>query len=177
MSEIELTMYQTLKLDFGTDKFLSIIYKILSRPQSRAIFMFRLSSSLFYKGKIGWFFSMVFWQLNIMLHSCEIVPNAKIGTGLMIIHTSGIVIGHATIGKNFAIYQNTTIGAKKLGYEASRPEANPVIGDDVILYAGAVIAGPIKIGNRAHIGANTVTIVDVPENHIVIPVQNEMKCR
>ena len=44
----------------------------------------------------------------------------------------------------------------------------PIIGDNVIIYAGACIVGGIKIGNNAIIGANAVVTKDVPDNAIVV---------
>ena len=43
----------------------------------------------------------------------------------------------------------------------------PEIGDNVIIYAGAVIVGNIKIGNNVIVAANAVVTTDVPDNSIV----------
>ena len=85
-------------------------------------------------------------------------------------HPVGIVISSAaTIGKNCIIYQNVTIGAKTFEQGDARIRENyPVIGNNVTIYAGAVICGPVKIGDNAVIGANSVVISDVPENSIVV---------
>ncbi len=83
-------------------------------------------------------------------------------------HPIGIVISRAaTIGKNCRIYQHVTIGAKSCEEGNYDPKNYPIIGDNVTIYAGAVIAGPVKIGNNAIIGANAVVIDDVPENCVV----------
>ena len=39
----------------------------------------------------------------------------------------------------------------------------PVIGDDVLIGAGAVLIGGIRIGNRVKIGAGAVVRVSVPD--------------
>ena len=67
---------------------------------------------------------------------------------------------YATIGENCWIYQNVTIG-----------EVNgkaPVIGDNCLIGAGAVIIGDIRIGNHVKIGAGTVVNADVPDNSTVV---------
>ena len=46
------------------------------------------------------------------------------------------------------IYQNCTIGDRKGG--------RPTIGNNVIIYAGAMILGDISIGDNCIIGANSV---------------------
>jgi serine O-acetyltransferase len=43
----------------------------------------------------------------------------------------------------------------------------PQIGDNVIIYSGAVILGDVNIGDNSVIGANSVVIDDVPEGVIV----------
>lgn len=100
--------------------------------------------------------------------ACEISPYATIGDGLLLHHTLGIVIGHEVIiGENVEIFQNVTIGS-------SRKERNgrmmPTIGNNVIIYSGAVVTGGISIGNNVVIGANSVVLNDIPDNSFVAGV-------
>ncbi|MBR0445885.1 MAG: hypothetical protein IIX23_01180 [Oscillospiraceae bacterium] len=44
----------------------------------------------------------------------------------------------------------------------------PIIGDNVTVYAGAIIVGGIKIGKNATIGAGAVVTKDVPDNATVV---------
>lgn len=84
-------------------------------------------------------------------------------------HPIGIVIANnCTLGKNCIIYQNVTIGAKSYELAKQGKKHFPIIGDNVIIYAGACIVGGIKIGNNAIIGANAVVTKDVPDNAIVV---------
>lgn len=104
------------------------------------------------------------------LISCEI-PNyqALINEGTKFPHPVGIVISRAaTIGKNCVIFQNVTIGAKFA--PTLDKKYYPTIGDNCRICAGAVIIGPVKIGNNAVIGANSVVVKDVAENAIVAGV-------
>lgn len=64
------------------------------------------------------------------------------------------------IGKNVTIFQNVTIGQSKEKY--------PMIGDNVIIGAGANIIGDVKIGNNVRIGAGAVVTFDVPDNSTVV---------
>ena len=74
---------------------------------------------------------------------------------------AGIFISHtAQIGKNCTILQNVTIGSSK--------GKAPVIGDNCIIGAGAVIIGGITIGNNCCIGANCTLAKDVPDNTTVV---------
>lgn len=89
-----------------------------------------------------------------------------IGEGLVIYHGHGTVIAPRRIGRNFEIYQGVTIGrnAPKEG----RDFANPIIGDNVKIYANAVVAGGIYIGDNVDIGAGAVVMKDVPANSLVL---------
>lgn len=92
-------------------------------------------------------------------------------------HLVGIVISRAaTIGKNCTIYQNVTIGAKDIEHGDGLTPANyPRIGNNVIIYAGAVVIGGITIGDNAIIGANSVVLSDVPANHIAYGIPAKIK--
>ena len=46
----------------------------------------------------------------------------------------------------------------------------PIIGDNVEINAGAVIVGPVHIGNYVRIGANAVVIQDIPDNSTAVGV-------
>ncbi len=81
-------------------------------------------------------------------------------------HPVGICIcPDAVIGKNCQIFQNVTIGMGK--YNPELKTAAPIIGNKVVIWANAVIAGGIKIGDNAVIGANSLVIRDVPANTVV----------
>ena len=64
----------------------------------------------------------------------------------------------ARIGNNCKVYQNTTIGEKN--------GKAPVLGNNVTVYANAVIVGNVHIGSNSVIGAGSVVLSDVPENEI-----------
>ena len=92
-------------------------------------------------------------------YHCCISTNADLGENLILPHPLGIVIGSGVkLGKNVTIYQNVTIGQKNWLY--------PKIGNNVTIYAGAVIIGDINIGNNVIIGANAVVTKDIPDNSI-----------
>ena len=86
--------------------------------------------------------------------------------GLICDHPYGIVAHYKDFGTNNRLYQNVTIGAKR-GFKSSFPEEYPSIGNNVVVYAGAVICGDVTIGDNSEIGANSVVINDVPPNSIV----------
>ncbi len=97
-------------------------------------------------------------------HNIEIVLGAEIGEGLNIGHNVGIVItDNVNIGKNFFIYQNTTIGRDHQNDE-------PItIGDNVSVGANTCIVGSgICIGNNVKIGAMSFVNKSIPDGHTYI---------
>lgn len=95
-------------------------------------------------------------------HGGYIGPDAVIDETLSLPHgLHGIFISrYAVIGKDCWMYQNVTIG------EVNRKA--PVIGDNVLIGAGAVIIGDITIGNNVKIGAGTVVTTSIPDNCTVV---------
>ena len=95
----------------------------------------------------------------------EIHPAARIGRGLFIDHGVGVVIGEtAEVGDDVTIYQGVTLG----GTGFARGKRHPTVGNEVMIGAGSALLGPIVIGERSKIGANSVVIHDVPANSTVV---------
>jgi serine O-acetyltransferase len=122
--------------------------------QWHALRLYRLSQRLERRGHH--YAAALLLQIGRILSGIDIVPGAQIGAGTVFIHGHGIVIGAgAVIGENCRIFQQVTVGTHDgLGY--------PTIGNDVTLYPGAKIIGPITIGDGARVGANAVVLIDVP---------------
>jgi serine O-acetyltransferase len=95
----------------------------------------------------------------------EIHPAARIGEEFFIDHGSGVVIGEtAEIGDRVTLYQGVTLG----GTGFARGKRHPTIKDDVTIGSGAKLLGPVTVGQRAKVGANTVVIEDVPIDSTVV---------
>jgi serine O-acetyltransferase len=116
-----------------------------------------------------WFFAAC-WvsQLSRWLTQIEIHPGATIGANLFIDHGSGVVIGEtAIVGDNVTIYHGVTLGGTSYAIAGRR---HPLIGDNVMVGAGAKLLGPITVGNGARVGANAVVVKDVPAGAVVTGV-------
>jgi serine O-acetyltransferase len=95
----------------------------------------------------------------------EIHPAARIGRGLFIDHGAGVVIGEtAEVGDDVTMYQGVTLG----GTGFARGKRHPTVGPEVMIGSGAKLLGPIEVGARSKIGANSVVIHDVPDNSTVV---------
>lgn len=99
----------------------------------------------------------------------EIGINPKIGKNLRIPHAQGIIIGNeVVIGDNCTIYQQVTLGQKDYGIDYYGTD--PIIGNNVIIFAGAKIFGKVKVGNNSKIGANAVVFKDIPSNSVAVGI-------
>ena len=120
------------------------------------------------------FIARLIMQIGRMLTGIEIHPAAKIGCNFFMDHGLGIVIGETTeIGNNVTIYQAVTLGGVMPSIETEsqrNQKRHPTIGNNVIIGSGAQILGPIKVGDYARIGANSVVSKNVPYNVTVAGV-------
>jgi serine O-acetyltransferase len=95
----------------------------------------------------------------------EIHPAAHIGEEFFIDHGSGVVIGEtAEIGDRVTLYQGVTLG----GTGFARGKRHPTVENDVTIGSGAKLLGPVTVGQRAKVGANTVVVEDVPVDSTVV---------
>lgn len=75
-----------------------------------------------------------------------------------------IVNKKAHIGNNVTLFQNVTIGEITSG----KREGAPVIGNNVIVFPGAVVVGRITVGDGVRIAPNVFVNFDVPPNVLVV---------
>jgi len=92
------------------------------------------------------------------LFGVDINPAARIGSGIMFDHATGIVIGEtAVIGNDCSILHGVTLG----GTGKDSEDRHPKIGERVMIGAGAKVLGNIKIGDMARIAAGSVVLDEV----------------
>lgn len=100
----------------------------------------------------------------------SIPAQAQIGKGLRIHHFGGIFIHSETvIGERCTIYQGVTLG------DLGGWGGVPILGNNVLLGAGAKVLGNITIGNYVRIGANAVVLQSVPSGYVAVGVPAVMK--
>lgn len=140
----------------------------LFNPSFRVIFSYRLghyclhSHNVILRYLIYPFVYLVHWH-NQLRMGIQLDFKTEVGNSLCFSHPGGIIINPSCrIGNNVTIYQNVTIGGQRgksgCGFE---------IGDKSIIFAGAVIVGPVKIGKCVVIGANAVVTKDIPDYSVV----------
>lgn len=89
----------------------------------------------------------------------DIHPGAVLGSGLLLDHATGVVIGEtAVIGENVSILHNVTLG----GTGKVHGDRHPKIGNGVLIGAGTCVLGNVRVGDGAKIGAGSLVLKDVP---------------
>ena len=138
---------------------------VLLYPGVHALIWHRLAHALWRR---GWKFSGRFlsWFARLITN-VDIHPGATIGERLFIDHGAGVVIGEtAIIRDDVTMYHGVTLG----GTSWSTGKRHPTIDNGALIGAGAKILGPITVGPRARIGANSVVIEDVPPDMTVVGI-------
>ncbi|MEU4387703.1 serine acetyltransferase [Promicromonospora sp. NPDC023805] len=107
-------------------------------------------------------------QVNHAITGADIAWSARIGPGLVLWHPTGVVIGPGVVvGRDARIQQGITLGAAR---SRTGQDGDPVLGDGVYVGAGARVLGPVRVGDRARIGANAVVLIDVPDDASAVGV-------
>jgi serine O-acetyltransferase len=129
-------------------------------------FQLRIASKLY---NCGYPRLAKYMHRSMQRYGVHISEKACIPFSVRLPHPVGIVIGEGVvIGENVTIFQNVTIGGARLG--DAQKDKYPQVGSNVVIFAGAVLVGDIKVGRNCTIGANAVVIHDVPDNCICVGV-------
>ncbi len=102
-------------------------------------------------------------QISVTL-GVDIHPAARIGSGIMLDHATGIVVGEtAVIEDDVSILHSVTLG----GTGKTTGDRHPKIRRGVLLAAGCKVIGNIEVGEGAKVGAGSVVLEDVPA-HVTV---------
>ncbi|NPD16038.1 serine acetyltransferase [Xinfangfangia sp. D13-10-4-6] len=148
-------------------------------PGVAAILHHRIAHTL-YRSGIG-MIARIMAEHSHSLTGIDIHPGAKIGPAFFIDHGTGVVIGEtAVIGRNVRLYQQVTLGAKSFHDDGSGSlvkgePRHPIIGDDVVIYAGATILGRITLGKGAVIGGGVWLLASVAPGAVVTQARPQLR--
>ena len=109
-----------------------------------------------------------FFQSRIAeVFDVDIHPAAQLGSGIMLDHATGLVVGETVkIGNDVSMLHGVTLGGSGAGGGVRHPQ----IGNGVLISAGAKLLGHISIGDGAKIGAGSVVLDNVPAHTTVAGV-------
>lgn len=134
------------------------------------LIVFRFGAWALTKPRWVRFFAMKFYRLfervTRVLTGLHMHCEALVGDDLHLIHAEGPISIHpdVVLGDRVGLMHSVTIGL------ANDQAGAPILGNDVFVGTGAVILGPITIGNNSRIAANSLVITNVPPNSIAIGV-------
>lgn len=126
------------------------VYLMVAFQTFRNVLYYRL-------GRYSIFIRKIYPPQAEPLISCD----SEIGGGLYFCHGFSTIVVAKAIGEKCWINQQVTIGATaKFDY--------PTIGNNVFIFAGALILGDIHIGDNVIVGAGAVVTKNVPDNCTVV---------
>ncbi|MGH2908839.1 MAG: serine O-acetyltransferase [Solirubrobacteraceae bacterium] len=150
----------------GWRRRLLIVVRIALSHRVQAVMLLRVSQML---GRRCPPAAIVVKWLNQTLNGCDIAWQARIGPGLRLDHPAGVVIGPAVeAGESCSLMQGVTLGDNG---------GAPRLGDRVYVAPGAIVIGPVTIGDGAVIGANSVVTKSVPADAVVFGNPAEVRRR
>jgi len=134
-------LVQILRLTVVSDAFLAqLCYRVKARLQARGVPVLpRLAH-----------------RAAMLLAQVSIGDPVVIAPGLYLLHGQVVIDGFTEIGPGVHIAPFVTVGLR------GRDSEGPSIGSGVSIGTGAKILGPVRVGNRARIGANAVVVTDIP---------------
>jgi len=137
---------------------------ILAYPGFQAVACYRIAHYLFLQGVA--LLPRMITEYAKSSSGIDIHPAASIGESLCIDHGTGVVIGEtAVIGNNVKIYQGVTLGALSIPKRDTIGKRHPTIGNNVVIYAQAIIlGGDTYIGDNCVIGGNVWITESIPPN-------------
>lgn len=97
-------------------------------------------------------------QISVTL-GVDMHPAARVGSGIMLDHATGIVVGEtAVIEDDVSMLHGVTLG----GTGKISGDRHPKVRRGVLLAAGCKVIGNIEVGAGAKVGAGSVVLEDVP---------------
>ncbi|MCV6613901.1 MAG: serine O-acetyltransferase [Cellvibrionaceae bacterium] len=126
---------------------------------------YRVANWLWHQGREGlalYFQNRISQEFGVDIH-----PAAQMGSGIMIDHATGVVIGEtAVVHDDVSMLHSVTLG----GSGCDEGKRHPTVCAGVMLSAGAKILGNICVGRQAKVGAGSVVLASVQPHTTVAGV-------
>jgi serine O-acetyltransferase len=148
---------------YGSDRWQTVL-KVLFASGTMAMIYYRLMQWSHRHRIVP--LELIFNKLNGICCNCIIGRGAEFGPGLVLVYSTGIVINSRVRGgTNVTLYHQVTLGGEQ--------DRVPILGDDVLIGAGAKVVGPVRIGDGARVAFNSVVIRNVPPGTTVMGIPAE----
>ena len=143
----------------------NVLEVFLCYPGLHALWIYR-TANFFYRRR-EFTTARLISHIGRFITGIEIHPGARIGKRFFIDHGAGVVIGETTeIGDDCLLYQGVVLG----GVSLEKEKRHPTLENNVVVGAGAVVLGPVTLGEGARIGAGAVVISDIPPHSTAVGI-------
>lgn len=137
---------------------------VAASPSWHAVRLHRYSRLCYVK---GWrIMARLLWQVNLWLTGADISPSSDLGEGLVVLHPFGVTVTGAA-GRNLMIEGLGGMGGGMSLLDVGAGPGVPVLGDDVYIDRNAMVLGPVRVGDGAHIGPGCTVVRDLPAGSVV----------
>jgi len=110
------------------------------------------------------------------LYGAEIHWDAELAPGVAFVHGNGLVLSHSSrVGAGCILFHNVTLGETM--DPVTKIQGSPTLGANVHVGPGAVLLGPITVGEGSKIMAGAVLTESVPPGSVVRPAPVEIARR
>ena len=90
---------------------------------------------------------------------CEIFGHVPIPFRFVLGHSVGVVIGRSLLADGLVLFHNTTVGIWR--------DSIPLIGENVVLMQGSVVAGSSSVGEHSIVAPGVVVVDSVVPPHVI----------
>jgi len=126
---------------------------------------YRAANALWLQGRTS--LALLLQHRISVVFAVDIHPAASIGSGVMIDHATGLVVGETTVIEDcVSLMQSVTLGGT--GKDAG--DRHPKIRRGVLIGPGATVLGNIEVGEGAMVSAGSVVLKNVSAHKIVAGV-------
>lgn len=128
-----------------------------------ALQAYRIAHALYQNGQCalaGFLQNLVSERFAVDIH-----PAARIGSGILFDHATGVVIGEtAVVEDDVSLLHGVTLGGSGL---ARGKDRHPKVRRGVLLSTGAKVLGCVEVGEGAKVAAGSLVLEDVPAHTTV----------
>ncbi|MDB5822789.1 MAG: hypothetical protein JWR21_1493 [Herminiimonas sp.] len=134
-----------------------------------ATFLYLLSNEQWLTGSTDALADRLFC-LNRALNGIDLFYTLQMPNVFFLSHALGTVLGNASYGNGLVVFQHVTVG--RVG------DNRPTLGNNIVLFPGAVVTGKTIIGDNSVVAAATVVHgVHVPNNSVAMMHAGELSIR
>jgi serine O-acetyltransferase len=138
---------------------------LLNQKGFRALQLHRVAHELWLEGECA--IARYLHGRMTMVFAIDIHPAARIGSGILLDHGTGVVIGEtAVIEDDVSMLHGVTLG----GTGKTVGDRHPKVREGVMIGAGATILGNIEVGVGSKVAAGSVVLESVPPHTTVAGV-------